>query len=281
MDNILITGAGGFVGSKFFKFLKKKKLSVFGTVSKSKNKVSKIKEKIKDSRIIKCDLSRAQEVEKLIAKVKPNVIFHFAALANHNFGEANKKLCKKNNSQITKNLIKCIDKNVKFIFLSSDKVYASNPNQSPEHTNLNPLGYLAKEKILCEKMIKKKLNKYFILRLPIVHCNGKDEKNSTIDNFLYQLKKKKKICVFKNIKRSFLKIEEFNFFLEMLLLSNKYGIYNVGSRLFSYTNRIKELSQIYKINIKNKIFGKIGKIQPLAQDFSTTKIKKNFKINFT
>ena len=67
----------------------------------------------------------------------------------------------------------------------------------------------------------------------------------------------------------------------MLLTSNKYGIYNVGSKLFSYTNRIKKLSKTYKINIKNKIIGTVGKISPLIQDFNTKKVKKNFKINFS
>lgn len=281
MNNILITGAGGFVGSNLFYFLKKKKFLVFGTISKSKNKKLKVKKKIKNNNIIKCNLSNPIEVKKLIKKVKPKIIYHFAALADHNFSENNKKLCKKNNSQITKNIIKYIDKDTKLIFLSSDKVYSRNSKISPENTNLKPLGYLAREKIKCEKMIKKKLNKYFILRLPIVHHNGKDNKNSTIDNFLHKLKMNEKIKVFKNVKRSFLKINEFNIFLELLLSSNKYGIYNVGSRLFSYTDRIKKISKIYKINTKNKVIGTVGKIHPLIQNFNTNKIKKNFKIIFS
>jgi len=281
MNNILITGAGGFVGSNLFYFLKKKNFLVFGTVNKSKNKRSKVKKKIKNNKIIKCDLSNPIEVKRLIKKVKPKVIYHFAALADHNFSEKNKKLCKKNNSQITKNIIKYIDKDAKFIFLSSDKVYSRNSKISPENTNLKPLGYLAREKIKCEKMIEKKLSKYFILRLPIVHYNGKDNKNSIIDNFLHKLKKNEKIKVFKNVKRSFLKINEFNIFLELLLSSDKYGIYNVGSRLFSYTNRIKKISKIYKINTKNKVIGVVGKIHPLIQNFNTSKIKKNFKIFFS
>ncbi len=281
MDNILITGAGGFVGSNLFYFLKKKKYFVYGTVNKYKKNKSKVRKKINNKKIIKCDLSKSNEVKKLIKKIKPKVIYHFAALADHNFSEKNKNLCKKNNSQITNNLIKYIDRDTRFIFLSSDKVYSRNPRTSPENTNLKPLGYLAREKIKCEKMIEKKLDKYFILRLPIVHSNGKDHMNSTIDNFLYKLKNNKQITVFKNVKRSFLKINEFNVFLEKLLFNDMYGIYNVGSKLFSYTRRIKNISKIYKISIRNKLIGTNGKIHPLIQNFNTKKIKKNFKIIFS
>ena len=59
--------------------------------------------------------------------------------------------CKKYNSKITKNIIKCINKDSKLIFLSSDKVYSSNPKISPENINLKPNSYLAKEKIICER----------------------------------------------------------------------------------------------------------------------------------
>ena len=96
--------------------------------------------------------------------------------------------------------------------MSTDKVYTENPNTSPEHTNLNPYGYLAKEKIRCEKLIIKNIKKFFILRLPIVHKMGEYQKYSSIDNFLYTLKNNKKIYVFKNVKRSFLKINEFIYY---------------------------------------------------------------------
>jgi dTDP-4-dehydrorhamnose reductase len=284
MKTILITGAGGFIGNHFYNYLQNKpNIKIFGTTNKNRNKIKKnlIPKNLKKKDIFKCDLSKLEEVKKIINKIKPDIIYHFAAMADHNVAEKNKKFCKKNNSIITKNIISCINKDCRLIFLSSDKLYSANPKKSPEHTNLNPVGFLAKEKLKCEKIIIKKIKNYFILRLPIVHKKGESKNFSTIDNFLFLLKKKKKITVFKNIKRSFLKIEEFNIFLEKLILNKNFGIYNVGSKLFNYSSRLEILCKNYKINIKNNISKVNGNISPLTQNFNTQKLKKYLNFQFS
>jgi dTDP-4-dehydrorhamnose reductase len=282
MIKILITGAGGFIGNHLFNYLKKNKnVKVYGTISKSKNQNKKLlKPKNLKKNIFKADLSNSKEVKKILKKIKPSIIFHFAAMVDHTYAEKNKKLCIKNNTKITKNIINYINKKDKIIFLSTDKIYSQNPKKSPEHTNLSPQGFLAKEKLKCERMIKKKITRYFILRLPIVHANGQSKNFSIIDNFLFSLKKKKKINVFSNVKRSFLKINELMTFLQILIFNKNYGIYNTGSKLFSYSQRLKKLCKKNKISSR-KISEVKGKIYPLTQAFYTSKLKNTFGISFS
>jgi len=284
MKKILITGAGGFIGSHLLNFLKKKNLKVFGTINAKINfnvpKKNSISKKIVKENIFKIDLANSKAVRKIMLKINPNIIYHFAAIADHNYSEKNKKLCKLNNSNITKNIIKYMPKDSKLIFLSSDKLYYKNPNLSPEHTNLKPIGYLAKEKLKSEKYIIKKINKYFILRLPIVHKFGESNKFSAIDNFLWSIKNKKKVKVFDNVRRSFLDITQFIIFLEKLIESKNYGIYNVGSKLYSYAERVKYLCGLNKINFIKKIIKTEGKIYPLIQKFNTVKVNKKFNFFF-
>ena len=282
MIKILITGAGGFIGNHLFCFLKKnKKLKVYGTINNS-NKIrkKKIKPKNLSNNIFKVDLSDSNQVKKLFHKIKPSIIFHFAAMADHAYAEKNKILCKRSNSIITRNIINYTSNENKIIFLSTDKIYSQNPKKSPEHTTLAPNGYLANEKLKCEKMIKRKIKKHFILRLPIVHSRGESKNFSIIDNFLFLLKKNKKISVFKNVKRSFLKIDEFNKLLEKLIYSENYGIYNIGRKVFSYSKRLEMLCKKYSISKKN-IRTIAGNIKPLIQNFDTKKVKKKFNIVFS
>jgi dTDP-4-dehydrorhamnose reductase len=282
MNKILITGAGGFIGNLFFCYLQKNKdIKIYGTINKTNNKNKKnSKPKNLKKNIFKSDLSSAKEVKKIIKMIQPDVIYHFAAMADHNLSENNKKLCRKNNSKITINIINCINKQSKLIFLSSDKIYSGNPKTSKEHTNHNPSGFLAKEKLKCEKIIEKKIKRYFILRLPIVHSMGENKNYSTIDSFLFLLKKKEKINVFKNVKRSFLKIDELNNFLQKLIYSENYGIYNVGSKVFSYSERLINLCKEYTIPTKN-INRITGNIKPMIQNFDTKKLRRKFGIVFS
>ncbi len=284
MIKVLITGAGGFLGNLLYVHLKKNKnIEIFGTMNKSKYKNNVNKKNLKPKflkNLIKIDLSKLSEVKKIFNKVRPNIVFHFAAMADHNYAEKNKKLCSICNSKITKNIINSMNKKDKMIFLSTDKIYSQNAGRSPEHTNLKPKGYLAKEKLKCEKIIKKKIYKHFILRLPIVHSNGSNKSFSTIDNFLFSLKKNKKLKIYNNVYRSFNKVDQLNKFLETLILNEKYGIYNTGSKLLSYSQRVKMMCGKLKINSKNIMTIK-GNIKPLSQNFSVKKIEKNFGIKFS
>jgi len=282
---ILITGAGGFIGYYFYKKLKKKdNFDIYCTVNSHIN--TKIKKNLlkiratKNIKLLSIDLKNLKKTKETIKKINPHIIYHFAAYSDHKSSEQNKLICRRNNVLVTTNIMRSIDSSCKIVFLSTDKVYSQNPNKSPETINLKPMGYLAKQKLECEKIIKRKTKKFFILRLPIVHGLGQNYNNSVIDNFLYKLKKKRRIKVFKNIERSFLMINDLNNILEVLIESKNYGIYNVGSDLISYSNRVKNLCKLININYANLIDEINGIIYPVKQNFNIIKVKKKFNFKF-
>ena len=71
----LITGCGGFIGSHLADFLLEKGIEVTGTVHKNMKNVDHLKNKIK---IVKCDIGKREEVEKLFDS-DYNYVFHLAA----------------------------------------------------------------------------------------------------------------------------------------------------------------------------------------------------------
>lgn len=81
MKKVLITGASGFVGSWLAEHLLRLKTSeIYGTYHSEESKEkSPVKDKI---HFLQADLSQKDAVESLIAHVKPDEVYHLAALAS-------------------------------------------------------------------------------------------------------------------------------------------------------------------------------------------------------
>lgn len=141
---ILITGAGGSIGSELSRqilslqpkniiLLDNNEFSLFKISSELKNKctytLSDIRDKIK--------------IDKILAKLKPDFVFHAAALKHISFVEEDPYEAIKTNFLATVSLCKlCIKYKIKkFVFISTDKaVYPSN--------------IMGASKRLCEKFIQ-------------------------------------------------------------------------------------------------------------------------------
>lgn len=74
--NILVTGAGGMVGSHMVELLHAQGENVVGTYYKP---TTNIKELPKDLKMIECDVRYAPSVEKIIMEYQPDEIYHLAA----------------------------------------------------------------------------------------------------------------------------------------------------------------------------------------------------------
>jgi len=277
---IVITGASGFVGKKFLNLLKFKKLNnvrVFATFNKKKIFI-----KSKYINFSKINLIYKNKTKNFFLRTKPDFIFHLAGLKNPAFNEKYKMKAYNTNYVITKNILDSIDKKKsKIVFLSTDKVYENNKSSSKESFFCQPSGIYAKLKLRSEKLIKKKIKNYLILRIPIIHDNGNYLKDSFIDKALFQIKKKQKVKIASNVYRSFVKVDQLAEFL--FSLTNKpfkAGIFNVGSKCMSYYDRIKYLCNINKFYYKNLINKVNLNVKPLVQNLSKQKYSKNFKYKF-
>ncbi len=74
--NVLVTGAGGFIGSHFCKFLLDKGHTVYATYYQSDSRLEHVKE---DIEAMKCDASDAKQISDAIHKAEPEKIIHLAA----------------------------------------------------------------------------------------------------------------------------------------------------------------------------------------------------------
>jgi dTDP-4-dehydrorhamnose reductase len=269
---ILISGASGFIGARLFEKLKD--LNPIGLVHQNRMKLDQ-------GKIIKCDLRNKIETQKIIGEIQPDIIFHFAAMTNPKRNEENPEDARALNVDMTENLIHALDttKNTHIIFLSTDKVFDGAELNPDETSKTNPLWLYGSLKLECEKLIENNIDKYHIIRLPIVHSCGEAHSTSFIDGALINLNNGKQIKAFKNVKRCYVRLNELIAFLEKLITDSHYGIYHAGSILMSYYDRISMLCRENGISSDGTLVPVEGGAKPLVQNLNTNKLLQTF--NFT
>ena len=75
-----ITGISGFAGSHLAEFLIKKRYEVFGTFL-NKNTFSNLTGFINKIKVYRCDIINYDALKNVIKKVKPDEIYHLAAIS--------------------------------------------------------------------------------------------------------------------------------------------------------------------------------------------------------
>jgi len=158
---VLVTGGNGYLGKFLVEELKKEGAQVF-VIDKS------ILGKENEFAV---DITDANEVEMLIKKIQPEIVFHLAASLNRERNFDNFDLINKINHQGTFNLLNAL-KDIpydNFIFTSTSEIYGD--NQAPFHEKQipDPASPYSLTKIYAENLIRtfSKLNNksYTILRL--------------------------------------------------------------------------------------------------------------------
>ena len=267
---IILTGASGFIGVNLFRYLKE--FSPIGLTRKD----------VTSEQFYQCDLKSKDQLNKFIKRVKPDVVYHFAALTNPQINEETPEEAILSNLDITKNLIDVLDtKHTHLIFLSTDKVFDGKEDNPSELSIAHPLWLYGKLKLECERLIQDEMLKYHIIRLPNVHADGEKCSSSFIDYALIKIRSGNQVNAFKNVKRCYVKIGELVFFLKELIDDTHFGLYNAGSELMSYYQRIEMICKEKDIDIIGKFNPVDGEAKPLVQGLNTMKLEKTFKLKFS
>jgi UDP-glucose 4-epimerase len=272
MENVLITGGAGYVGSHIAELLIKKKFNVFIIDNLSTGYKKLINKK---SCFYYCDLNDHQKVRYIIEKNKIDSIIHCAAKLSVEESQKLPKIYYKNNVAGTLKLINaCKNTLVKnFIFSSTCAVYGSKSRVVVEKSKILPESNYGKTKFKAELLIKDKLKKinYCILRyfnvvgaskignLGQINANGQLFKNLSIQC----LKKNPTINIFGNnyntydgtCIRDYIHVSDLaDIHLKVLIKINHYNkstILNCGyGKGYSVLDVVKIFKKISKKNIK-------------------------------
>lgn len=156
MKRILITGAGGFVGTHLIKELQKSEGNeIYGTVYQATSDITSL---IPADHVIAGDLTDFAYAQSLVQTTKPDIIYHLAALSVVHNSVAQATLVMNGNTSISYNLLEAVRLHApraRFIAISSGNVYGAVQDISHpinENTPLRPLNPYAVSKISQEML---------------------------------------------------------------------------------------------------------------------------------
>lgn len=194
MKKILVIGAGGSVGKYVIKYLLSEgKYEITGLDLKNKKNIKTLKKYQRRINIIYGDIGEESLIEALVKS--HDVVINLASVMPPlgEFSEHAGLLVEYNG---TENIIKAINKynkNCYLIYGSTTSMYKENTTTTKEKISKNNLTNYSLNKYNTEELIKKSVNNYTILRLPIILNSIKNEP------FMYNVEKNSLVEVTTNV----------------------------------------------------------------------------------
>lgn len=185
MKKILITGAAGTIGIKVIKYLLSEgKYEITALDLRNKNNQSVLRKYRRRINIIYGDINDSILIDALIKD--HDYIIHLASVMPP-IADIKNNLSDAIEYKGTENIVKAIDfynPNCFLIYASSTSIYGNITEASVKtKPNILPIDYYSSTKVKVEEIIKSKLKKYTIIRLPLILCNPKN------GSFMYNVKR--------------------------------------------------------------------------------------------
>ncbi len=158
LKNILITGAGGMLGSDLSALL----LPEFNVLGVTRNPASHLR-----SSCLQADLADSARTSQIVKEFSPQLIFHCAALTNVDDYELHPEEYLAKSAALTKSIVQAANEaNAVLVFFSTDYVF-DGEKKSPykEDDLLNPLNVYGRSKAEAERYIKENAETFVIFRV--------------------------------------------------------------------------------------------------------------------
>lgn len=189
MDKLLVTGLSGFLGWHLSNEALKK-YEVYGTVHKSIPVSDTIKQ-------FNCELINKKEIENIFNIVSPDIVIHTAAISQPITCEKDPQHSYQINRDSSIFLASlCKEKDIPFIFTSSDMVFDGENAPYSEDSIKSPRNIYGKQKSEAEDQILKIYPEAAICRMPLMFGPPSFHSSSFIQPILSNLKKRIKSSYF-------------------------------------------------------------------------------------
>lgn len=268
---VMITGAGGLIGTNLLASLsqiRKQKHIKFRIIAVTKSPLTELAKSFLhgQDKIIKCDLSNYYQVKSL---PHANLIIHAAGYGQPGKFLANPLKTILINTVATSQLIQKLNKNGRFLFISSSEVYSGLDNPpfnetqigttNPQHIRSCYIEAKRGGEAICSALASTS-NQIVVARLSLAYGPGtKKDDQRVINTFIKQAITKKHIDLIDSghAKRTYCYITDAVEILLNIALSGTKPVYNVGGK--SHTTIRNLAKTIAKLTKTQAIFPKISK----------------------
>lgn len=234
MNNILVTGSTGQLGSDVVKELLKRGYS---TLSPNRSELN---------------LCSEDNIRNYILNSNCEAIVHCAAYTQVDKAEDEKDLCIKINATATKHIAKCAKiLDIPMIYISTDYVFdGTKDGEYTENDETNPINIYGESKLAGEKYVQEILDKYYIVRTSwVFNINGKN----FIETMLRLSKANNQLSIVNDQIGSPTYTKDLSRLLVDMLETSKYGLYHATNEgycsWYEFADTIFKLANI-NIDIK-------------------------------
>lgn len=175
---ILITGANGLLGQKLVKLILEKGQDELVATARGKNRLPYVET---DYRFISLDITDREQVQAVLAHVKPDVVIHTAAMTNVDQCETEQEACWLLNVSAVEYMAEaCAKHNAFLIHLSTDFIFDGEEGPYDEEAAANPISYYGDSKLEAEKVLSESEVDCAIVRTVLVYGIAHDMSRSNI-----------------------------------------------------------------------------------------------------
>jgi dTDP-4-dehydrorhamnose reductase len=162
-QKVLVIGASGLLGSRAME-IGKDAYQMFGTYNIHP---------LKGENFFPLDVTKRQDVFRLVEKIKPDLVIDTHALHNVDYCETHPEEAWLVNVEGTKNVAEASKRiGAKYIFISTDYVFDGKKLEYTEKDKPNPLNYYAKTKWAAELILEALDINYIVARTSVLYGKG-------------------------------------------------------------------------------------------------------------
>lgn len=173
---ILVTGSNGLLGQKLTHLLQNEKSISFIATARGKSVLP-----VANGIFHPLDITDANEVDRVIAETKPDVIINTAAMTQVDQCETEREACWKANVTSVENLIRASsNSSVHLVHVSTDFIFDGTYGPLDETAKPNPVNYYGESKLAAEELLIKSSISWSILRTVLVYGITEDMSRSNI-----------------------------------------------------------------------------------------------------